>query len=247
MPESPPDDPSVVDLSAAQMEASAPSPSAALAAPMRSRKRLPDAKARTQARILEAAAALFAARGYDGASITAIATRAQVSRSAVFWHFGDKETLFRETFRQMLTPFAEKIADSFSHPDPTVRLLELLSVYERFVDEQKAAIQAFVRWAMESPTLRSSIREPLFAMHDQFARDVSEALAQTLGDPVAAEAMAMGILSMLHGNLLLAMVDSDPRRARLRRVGLRSVVERALASGSGSGSRSASRLPPGDP
>ncbi len=244
MPESPPDGPLAVSTAGAD-------PSAALGAlssqPVPPRRRPPDAKARTQARILEAAATLFAARGYEGASITAIAARAHVSRSAVFWHFGDKETLFRETFRQMLVPFAEKIADSLTHPDPSVRLLELLSVYERFVDEHRSSIQAFVRWTIESPTLQASIREPLFAMHDHFARDVSEALGEALGDSTSAEAMAMGILSMLHGNLLLAMVDGDPRRARLRRVGLRSVVERALASGSGLGSPPGSRAARGDP
>lgn len=244
MPERPPDGPLAAATGTAGPSA-APGALSSGAAP--ERRRPPDAKARTQARILDAAAALFAARGYEGASITAIAGRAHVSRSAVFWHFGDKETLFRETFRQMLLPFAEKIANSLTHPDPSVRLLELLSVYERFVDEQKPAIQAFVRWTIESPTLQASIREPLFAMHDHFARDVSEALAEALGDAASAEAMAMGILSMLHGNLLLAMVDGDPRRARLRRIGLRSVVERALASGAGSGVSPVSRPPRGDP
>lgn len=194
-------------------------------------RRAPDAKARTQARILEAAAGLFAARGYERASISAIAARARVSRSAVFWHFGDKETLFREAFRRMLVPFAEEIARTLAHPDPAARLLELITVYERFVEEQTPAIQAFVRWAIESPALRGSIREPLFALHDHFARDVRDALAQALGEPEPAEALAMGLLSMLHGNLLLAMLDGDPRRARLRRAGLRRMVERALGAG----------------
>jgi len=197
------------------------------------RRRAPDAKARTQARILEAAAALFAARGYEGTSISAVAGRARVSRSAVFWHFGDKETLFRETFRRMLVPFAEEIARTLAHADPATRLVELITVYERVVEEQTAAIQAFVRWAIESPALRASIREPLFAFHDHFARDVRDALAQALGDPEAAEALAMGLLSMLHGNLLLAMIDAEPRRARLRRAGVRKVVERALGPAAG--------------
>lgn len=196
----------------------------------RSGRRTPDAKARTQGRILAAAAALFAARGYEGASISAIAARAGVSRSAVFWHFGDKETLFRETFRRMLVPFAEEVARTLTHADPATRLVELISVYERFVEEQIPAIQAFVRWVIESPALRGSIREPLFALHDHFVRDVRDALAQALGDREPAEALATGLISMLHGNLLLAMVDGDPHRARLRRAGLRRMVERALGA-----------------
>lgn len=195
-------------------------------------RRAPDAKARTQARILEAAATLFAAQGYQRASISAIAARARVSRSAIFWHFGDKETLFREAFRRMLGPFADAIARSLTNPDPVIRLVELIAVYERFVEEQTPAIQAFVRWAIESPVLRAAIREPLFAMHDHFVRDVRDALVLALGERESAEALATGLISMLHGNLLLAMVDGDPRRARLRRAGLRRVVERALGPAS---------------
>ena len=64
-------------------------------------------KAETQARILEAAVALFAELGFDGASITAIASRAHVSRATVFWHFGDKASLFQEACRRILVPFIE--------------------------------------------------------------------------------------------------------------------------------------------
>jgi len=192
------------------------------------RRRVKADKNRTQQSILDAAAGIFAARGYDGASITAIAARAGVSRSAVFWHFGDKSTLFRETFRRMLVPFVEEVARSLEDSDPTQRLIQLFGVYERFVTEQRPAIQAIVRWVIESETLRASLREPIFVLHDQFARDVRDALLPLYDEPEQAEATAMGIVSMLHGNLLLAILDPDPRKDRMRRAGLRRVVERVL-------------------
>lgn len=195
--------------------------------PARPRRAKAD-KGRTQQRILDAAAGLFAARGYDGASITAIAARAGMSRSAVFWHFGDKSTLFRETFRRMLVPFVEEVARSLEDSDPTQRLVQLFGVYERFVTEQRPAIQAIVRWVIESETLRASLREPIFVLHDQFARDVRDALLPLYDEPEHAETTAMGIVSMLHGNLLLAILDPDPRKDRMRRAGLRRVVERVL-------------------
>jgi AcrR family transcriptional regulator len=198
--------------------------------PARPRRAKAD-KDRTQQRILDAAAGLFAARGYDGASITAIAARAGVSRSAVFWHFTDKSTLFRETFRRMLVPFVEEVARSLEDNDPTQRLVQLFGVYERFVTEQRPAIQAIVRWVIESESLRASLREPIFVLHDQFARDVRDALLPLYDEPEQAEATAMGIVSMLHGNLLLAILDPDPRKDRIRRAGLRRVVERVLESG----------------
>ncbi|MBS1107523.1 MAG: acrR 5 [Deltaproteobacteria bacterium] len=198
--------------------------------PARPRRAKAD-KDRTQQRILDAAAGLFAARGYDGASITAIAARAGVSRSAVFWHFSDKSTLFRETFRRMLVPFVEEVARSLEDSDPTQRLVQLFGVYERFVAEQRPAIQAIVRWVIESETLRASLREPIFVLHDQFARDVRDALLPLYDEPEHAEATAMGIVSMLHGNLLLAILDPDPRKDRIRRAGLRRVVARVLEPG----------------
>ena len=47
--------------------------------------------------ILDAAAEVFAASGYERASIDAIAARAGVSKPTVYSHFGGKEQLFRES------------------------------------------------------------------------------------------------------------------------------------------------------
>lgn len=50
-------------------------------------------RADTRRRLLDAAADLFAARGVDGASIDAIAERAERTSGAVYDHFGGKEGL----------------------------------------------------------------------------------------------------------------------------------------------------------
>src|SRR6185312_11070186 len=51
-------------------------------------------RARTAQRILEAARAEFAARGFDGATIRGIATVAKVDPSLVMQHYGSKAALF---------------------------------------------------------------------------------------------------------------------------------------------------------
>lgn len=51
---------------------------------------------RTRQRVIEAAAKEFSQRGYDGATLTAIAQRAKVSKQLIAHHFGSKEALFRE-------------------------------------------------------------------------------------------------------------------------------------------------------
>jgi AcrR family transcriptional regulator len=186
-------------------------------------------KAETQARILGAAIGLFAERGYDGASITAIAGRAEVSRATVFWHFGDKATLFQEACRRMLVPFVEEFRKSLEHVDARKRVFELFNVYELFVSQYLETIERFVRWALESPTLRASLRKPLFALHDQFTRDIRETFLELWGDPLEAAELASAFIALLDGNLLLDLMESDPSKRDLRRAGLRRLAELAVS------------------
>ena len=66
-------------------------------------------KAQTQARILEAAMFFFAERGYERTSVATIAERAGVSPATIFWHFGDKASLFQEACKRFMAPFAEEM------------------------------------------------------------------------------------------------------------------------------------------
>jgi AcrR family transcriptional regulator len=189
-----------------------------------------DAKAETQARILSAAAHLFMTRGFESTSITAIATRAHVSRGAIFWHFGTKAGLFQETCRRLLAPFLEEIRGSLQHLDARKRLFELFGVYESFVSSYRAPIESFMRWALESPEQWTSLQTPLFALHDEFMQDIRESLEELLGDAKEAERLAAALIATLDGNLLLEFLESESGNAELRRQGLRRMAELALAS-----------------
>lgn len=63
------------------------------------RARNPD---RTRERILRAALHEFAARGFAGARVDAIARRAGANKRMLYHYFGDKEGLFRAVFHQKL-------------------------------------------------------------------------------------------------------------------------------------------------
>jgi AcrR family transcriptional regulator len=185
-------------------------------------------KEETQGRILEAAIALFAERGYDGASISQIAARAQVSRATIFWHFSDKVSLFQEAIRRMLVPFVEEFRKSLEHVDAGKRVFELFNVYEQFVSAHRGTIESLVRWALESPGLRASLQKPLFALHDQFVQDLRRTFLELSGDPAEAAELAGAFLALLDGNLLLDLMEPGSARAELRRAGLRRLAELAL-------------------
>jgi AcrR family transcriptional regulator len=186
-------------------------------------------KAATQARILEAAAALFSARGFERTSVSAIAARAGVSPSAIFWHFGDKATLFQEAFRTLLVPFVEELKGKLPQLDtPRERFFELFEVYGSFVSSHRESIEAIVRWVMESRVLRDSLRKPLFALHDEFVSDLRGALEGLVESPRRARALAECLAALLDGGLLLALLDADETKQELRREGLRAIAELIL-------------------
>ena len=58
--------------------------------------------AASRARMLEAAGKLFASQGYAGVSTRALAKAADVNLSAIAYHFGGKEGLYREVMRRLL-------------------------------------------------------------------------------------------------------------------------------------------------
>ena len=188
-------------------------------------------KAETQARILEAALALFAERGFDATSITAIAARAHVSRATVFWHFGDKATLFQEACRRVLVPFIEELRKTLQHLDARKRLFELFNVYEQFVSTHQETIETFVRWGLESHELRAQLQKPLFALHDEFVRDIRESFLELWEDSAQATELAAAFIALLDGNLLLALLETNPGNRELRSRGLRLLAEQVLGTG----------------
>lgn len=187
-------------------------------------------KAETQARILEAAGRLFTTGGYERTSISSIAAQARVSRAAIFWHFGSKAGLFEETCRRLLGPFFEEMRSSLRHLGPRKRLFELFSVYESFVSSYRAPIEGFVRWALESPQAWATLQAPLFAMHDEFMRDIRETLEELLPDRSKAETLAAALIATLDGNLLLDVLEAGEGSREARRQGLRRMAELAIGA-----------------
>jgi AcrR family transcriptional regulator len=76
--------------------------------------------ARTRERILAAALKEFAAKGFAGARVDAIARRADINKRMLYHYFGNKEKLFRAVLRQKI---AERRAWADNLPsDPAERL-----------------------------------------------------------------------------------------------------------------------------
>ncbi|MGE0710468.1 MAG: CerR family C-terminal domain-containing protein [Planctomycetota bacterium] len=78
----------------------------------------------TRERLLEAAGEVFAAQGFAGATVRAICQRADANVAAVNYHFGDKESLYREALRYAFTQLHARVPTPA--PDPTQSFAERL-------------------------------------------------------------------------------------------------------------------------
>ena len=69
-----------------------------------------EARAPSRDRLLAAAAAEFATRGFDGAKVDRIAARARVNKAMVYYHFENKAALYREILRELFATAAASVA-----------------------------------------------------------------------------------------------------------------------------------------
>src|SRR5687767_8419116 len=71
----------------------------------------------TRDRLLHAAAAEFAARGFAGASVDRIARAARLNKAMIYYHFTSKAALYRDILRDMFEAVARRVADAARSPD----------------------------------------------------------------------------------------------------------------------------------
>src|ERR1700676_2857477 len=83
--------------------------------------------------ILDAALEEFAARGFAATRLDDVARRAEVAKGTIYLYFRDKESLFQELVRTMLSPLMGTIKAAAMRELPVRALVEL--ILETFVNE----------------------------------------------------------------------------------------------------------------
>jgi AcrR family transcriptional regulator len=182
-------------------------------------------KAATQERILAAATELFLTRGYEITTIAHVAEHAEVSRATVFWHFSDKESLFRECFNRLCEPFRQSLSRDLSSLPPEKRLREQVELYQSFVARHRTDVDGFIRWATEHTNFRDWLVRTLYDLHHRFGGALTETLAEIVPREVDPHSVAMGVLMMLDGNLLLSYFEGSARAAEQRQASMQAVLD----------------------
>lgn len=96
-----------------------------------------------RAQILDAAIAAVNEVGYPRASLSEIASRAGVAKSAIVYYFASKDALLLYVVDHIYTAQYEKLALAVAEqPDPAAKLRAYVETSLRYVDEHRAEIAA---------------------------------------------------------------------------------------------------------
>lgn len=148
----------------------------------------PAAAGGTRARILDAAEALFAERGFEGTTVRDITEAAHANIAAVNYHFGSKEELLRAVTDRVVEPLnarrRELVAalDTRTTPPPVAAVLDAFVRPDietmRRVDARRPTMARFLgrTYAEPTPWIREMALDQFGAIGDEFARLFAAAL-----------------------------------------------------------------------
>lgn len=165
------------------------------------RRRARGGAARTRAVLLEAAAEVFAERGYDGASVDEIAGTAGVSVGSIYSRFGSKRDLFRELMTEYMDRDLARVRDGFAG-GPEGGLRELDDLVQETATSRRQTLLDAETWAsaMRSPALCSLLAEHESGVQSAAAALVRRGRAATGHDlGVPDDEFAVVLTSLFHG------------------------------------------------
>jgi AcrR family transcriptional regulator len=189
-----------------------------------------EAPGSTKARILGAAEAVFASRGFEGASTREIAGRAGVNISSLHYHWASKEALYVAVFHDVFDRLTEllrgtlaRLAEERTREVVVARVMRELTA---FMAEHPTVPKLLVRRLLEPDVELGVDREVLGPAWDVF----TEWIGKT-GRRLSETELRLVMLSV-HSVLLLYMLDSSSYRSLLGgsvfAAPLRGQVERHL-------------------
>jgi AcrR family transcriptional regulator len=172
-------------------------------------------RAQTRARLLQAAAVLYAQRGFGGATLDEVAAQAGLTKGAVYDHFGNKENLLLALMEEYL---AGQIAAQLELFDPeratSERPLAGSEDWMARLKENPDRFRLFVElWsqAQRDERLRQHLAGALRTLHETFTGFAVASAADAGVDPPAGapEQFANVALGLGIGLAMLKLSDSD--------------------------------------
>ena len=166
---------------------------------------------RTREALLDAAASVFASRGYAGASVPQIAGEAGMSTGAIYANFSGKQELFLAMMRRLVEAGATARQRSSEETSDRDELLErMVTTWTTTIDtapEVVLLMAEFWLYALRNPPHGEVVAELLADVRTNLATSVLDAGVVT--DPERAERIAVAVQATAYGYAMQRLVDED--------------------------------------
>ncbi len=161
--------------------------------------------------ILQAAARLFAEKGYDATGVAEICKRAGVSKGAFYYHFDTKQAVFLAVIGSWLEDLDVALHDIVP-VDGTAsdRLLAMSHTFQTILESQNerlALILEFWIQASRDETVRQTILSPYRTFQQLFEGIIREGVASGEFWPIGPKGGAQVLLSMASGLFFQGLLD----------------------------------------
>lgn len=177
--------------------------------------------------LLEAAAHLFADRGFHAVGIDDIGAAAGISGPGVYRHFRSKGALLESLCDRAMTRMLEGAQGiPAAHGEPHAALEALVDLHVAFAVQERALIGVWVR---EMRALSDDVRRSLRRRMREYEQPWNEVLARLRDDlePAEVSVVTSSTLAMLNGTAFTApAVESDRLAQLLRRMALAALLSR---------------------
>ena len=174
----------------------------------------------SRTRLLDAAAKVFAERGYLGASVDDVAAEAGLSKGTVYWNFESKADLFGALVEDRIDRPAEQIVEITRTASAEEASLPRVSagVAALFVEQRDVFLLLHEYWiaAVRDPEMRRGWRRRQRRLRETLAGALQKR-HETTGVPstVPVEQLATVFISLAMGLSMEALVDPDVKTDEL--------------------------------
>jgi AcrR family transcriptional regulator len=172
----------------------------------------------TRERILAAAIELFGERGFAATGIDALCVRANVARTAIYWHFGSKDGLLAPAIERVASEWIEEIEKSiYLEGTPGARLDRFIASLRDLVVQRLNLVRLMLAIAIEHGDRASIPRDSLRAIFERAHTAIVRGIDDTLGRPVPESALAART-ALAFVSHAVAHQLFDPRSGEVERV-----------------------------
>jgi AcrR family transcriptional regulator len=193
-----------------------------------------------RAHVIDAAAAEFAEKGFDGAQVGEIAARAEVSLGTVYAMFDAKEGLFQTVIENAAESIRETVrAKVEAIPDPQERLLALIDSLFACFAENEDLLRIYARATHGLPwRIRQSMgdrTQMIFASFSEWVHGLAtEATATRSLEGLEADALALTLIGSVTTAAAAAAEGTSHQPLDALAGDVRRIFERLFAAGTAS-------------